>query len=137
MKGTLTVAAIVSATVSFWGTTTHAEGPANPLATPWSRPQATYVVTHPSLPPYRGSDAVTSVSNFSKIIYLNNCAGYGCSIDPGEDDAIHNTSGIPSQPSVVQPWNAGSAAWQQLVQCVRATYAPFDVEIVTERPPAG
>ncbi|HEU0032338.1 MAG TPA: Ig-like domain-containing protein [Kofleriaceae bacterium] len=114
-----------------------ADAPENPLATPWSRPQPTYRLQNPGLPVYVGPDAVHAAPGFSNIIYLNNCLPSGCQVSPGNNNSINNTSGIPSQPSVVQAWAYGDAVWQQVVQCVKDTYAPFGVQIVDQRPAAG
>ncbi|MBX3159148.1 MAG: hypothetical protein KF773_24480 [Deltaproteobacteria bacterium] len=107
------------------------------LETPWSRPQATYVWQNPGLPTYAGVDNVHAVPGFSPIIYMNGCFNGGCQVKPGPNNSINNTSGIPSQPSVVQQFNAGQTAWNAVVQCVRETYAQFGVQIVDQRPPAG
>jgi MYXO-CTERM domain-containing protein len=114
------------------------DSPDNPLATPWSRPQATYRLQDPGLPVYRGPDAVHAAPGFSNVIYLNNCkAGGGCQISPGNANSLTNTSGIPSQPSIVQPYAFSDANWAQVVECVRQSYAPFGVEIVDQRPASG
>ncbi len=111
--------------------------PANPLETPWSRPQATYRFQNPGLPVYDAPDAVHAAPGFSNVIYLNNCKPNGCPVKPGNANSLTNTSGIPSQQSTVQPWAFSDSAWQQVVACVRDTYAPFGVQIVDERPAPG
>jgi len=110
---------------------------ANPLATPWSRPQAVYRMQDPGLPVYRAPDAVHAAPGFSNIIYLNNCLPNGCNVTPGNANSTTNTSGIPSQPSTVQPWAFSTSAWTQTVECVRQSYAAFGVQVVDQRPAAG
>lgn len=114
------------------------DAPENPLATPWSRPQPTYLIQDPGLPTLTG-DAVHASPQFSNVIYLNNCKPNGCQINPGNNNSTANpiTSTIPDQPSVVQPFGYSDAVWQQVVQCVKATYAPFGVQIVDQRPTSG
>jgi len=115
------------------------DAPSIPLVTPWSRPLPTYVLQDPGLPVLVG-DAVHAVPNFSNVIYLNNCkTGGGCQIYPGNNNATATpiTSSIPDQVSMVQPFAYSDTVWQQVVQCVKATYAPFGVEIVDQRPASG
>src|SRR6476659_5656397 len=98
-----------------------------------ARPRAAYRWSPRAVP----ADAdIASVPGFSHIIYLNRCAD-GCVLHVGDDDATTDTSSVPSQTSIVQPFDAGDAVWNQVVDCVRHTYAPFDVQVVTTRPPAG
>ncbi len=113
------------------------DAPDNPLATPWSRPQAEYRFQNPGLPVYVEPDAVHAAPGFSNIIYLNNCKPNGCPVTPGNANSITNTSGIPSRASTVQPWAYSDAAWNQLVDCVRDSYASFGVQVVDQRPPSG
>jgi MYXO-CTERM domain-containing protein len=73
----------------------------------------------------------------SHVIYLNNCKPNGCALKPGYDNATTNTSSIPDVNATVSAYTGSDATWQQVVQCVKQTYADFDVEIVTERPTSG
>lgn len=73
----------------------------------------------------------------SHVIYLNNCKPSGCQLHPGNNNATTNTSSIPNSNSTVQPFSGSDATWQAVVQCVKQTYADFDVEIVTDRPASG
>ena len=82
---------------------------------------------------YEAPDAAT----VSHVIYLNNCKPNGCQIKPGYNNATTNTSTIPDVASNISPFTGSDAVWQQVVECVRQTYADFDVEIVTERPASG
>jgi len=114
------------------------DAPSNPFATPWSRPKATYVMQDPGLPVLTG-DAVHAAPNFSNVIYLNNCKPNGCLINPGGNNSTANppSSTIPDQQSTVQPFAYSDAVWQQVVACVKQTYAPFAVEITDVRPTSG
>ena len=110
------------------------DAPENPLATPWSRPQPTYRFIDPGLPALDGDGVSAAISN---VIYLNNCKPNGCPVTPGNNDSRTNRSTIPRQPSTVQPFAYSDQVWNQVVECVRHTYAPFGVNIVTERPASG
>jgi MYXO-CTERM domain-containing protein len=70
-----------------------------------------------------------------QIIYLNRCIG-GCDIHLGAEDATNNTSPIPKNPATFpEPvWMPGE--WDQIVQCVREVYSPYDVMITDQRPSA-
>ena len=106
----------------------------NPLASPWTRPQATYKIVDPGLPTITG-DGVSAVQ--SNVIYLNNCKPNGCQVSPGQDNSATNRSSIPEQASTVTAFAYSDSNWQQVVQCVKDTYASFGVQIVTERPASG
>ena len=70
----------------------------------------------------------------SRTLYLNNCLPNGCTVSPGFDDSITNRSSIPSGPVTLDGYSHGEAHWQELVQCVRDTFKPFDIAIVTDDP---
>jgi MYXO-CTERM domain-containing protein len=109
------------------------DAPLNPLVQPNTRPQATYVFTDPGLPTIEGDGVTAAVSN---VIYLNNCKPNGCAITPG-NDSTQNKSSIVHAASTVAAWTYSDAVWTQVVDCVKATYAPFGVNIVTTRPASG
>jgi hypothetical protein len=69
----------------------------------------------------------------SNKIFLNRCVG-GCTITPGSNDARENTSTIVSQTSVFTEFAYGDEVWQEVLDCVREVYAPFDVEITDQDP---
>ena len=116
----------------------HADASINPFETPWSRPQATYVIQDPGIPVLTG-DQIQASPQFSNIIYLNNCKPGGCQVTPGNNNATATPiqSSIPDQPSTVTPFAYSDAVWAQVVQCVKATYAPFGVSVVDTKPAAG
>ncbi len=71
----------------------------------------------------------------NKIVYLNR---EGASLRGGGDDATSNRAtlaGKSIQDTVhVPPWKGTYSRWASVVKCVRKAYAPFDVEIVEQRP---
>lgn len=100
-----------------------AAGPAaaeEPLTTGWV-----------PLPPGMG-DVVTA-DPASQILYLNRCRG-GCDINAGRDDSRTNSSSIPWSDSHLDPFPHGDTAWTRVVDCVRALYAPFGIEVTDVDP---
>jgi hypothetical protein len=69
-------------------------------------------------------------------LYLNRCTG-GCRISPGsraEDSALNDISSIASINANVPEFPFDQATWDTVVACVRDTYLPYDVTVVTEPP---
>jgi hypothetical protein len=97
-------------------------------------PRATYRWTDPSR--LGATWTAPAPANVSHIIYLNNCAG-GCTLHAGYDDSTTDTSSIPNGTATVSAYAGSASQWNQIVQCVQQTYSPFNVQIVTTRPPAG
>ncbi len=67
------------------------------------------------------------------VLYLDRCAG-GCAIEPGVDDARIDTSSLLPGPVTISEFRHGDAAWDAVVDCVRATYAPFAIEVTDVDP---
>jgi len=82
---------------------------------------------------WEGPEAAVASSN---IIYLNNCST-GCTLSPGQNNAPQNRSSIVNQTVNIPAYSGSAAQWDQIVNCVKQTYAPFNVQIVTTRPAAG
>jgi len=78
--------------------------------------------------------APRSFTSISHVIYLNNCLPNGCTVHPGEDNALTDTSSIPQQQATLTAWPHGTVAWNNFVQCVRDMYAPFDIQITDVDP---
>ncbi len=76
-------------------------------------------------------------ASVSHTLYLNDCLPDGCSVRPGFDSAQQDASSIANEPVVLTGYNHGADHWNRLVACVRATFAPFDIEVVTEDPGAA
>lgn len=71
-----------------------------------------------------------------KVIYLERNS---IELSPGEDDAARGISSVlqnAGTPKLVKSkaWSGGDAKWKQLVACVKAMYAPFNVTVTDERP---
>lgn len=80
------------------------------------------------LPP--GTSALAPISH---TLFLNQCTG-GCTVHRGQDDSRTDTSSIPQGTVSLSAWNQGDPKWQQLVQCVKDTFIPFNVEVTTTDP---
>jgi len=101
----------------------------------FAAPRATYKWTNENL---MGSEyKPPNPAAVSRVIYLNNCKPNGCQLSAGNDNATTNTSSIPNSNATVSAYSGSDATWQQIVECVKQTYADFDVEIVTTRPASG
>lgn len=72
----------------------------------------------------------------SNILFINRCAG-GCTLTPGSNDARRNTSSIIDSTTTISEFALGDDVFNQVVECVRDVYSPYDVEIVTEDPGDG
>jgi hypothetical protein len=97
-------------------------------------PRATYRWTDPSR---MGANwQKPEASTVSHIIYLNRCVG-GCTLHSGYDDSTTDTSSIPNGTAQLSQYAGTDSQWTQIVNCVKQTYAPFNVQIVTTRPAQG
>jgi len=120
MKGHLAViAALTTGLVSL----AHAE-----------KPRATYRWTDPSR--MGASWEKPESASVSHVIFLNRCTG-GCTLHSGYDNSTTDTSSIPNGTAQVSEYAGTDAQWNSIVNCVKQTYAPFDVQIVTTRPTSG
>lgn len=83
-------------------------------------------------------------NHITRLIYLERCKG-GCTLTDApapQTDARYNISYILNNadgemvggPRTVPEWRHGDAAWDELVQCVKDLYAPYDV-VVTDVDP--
>ncbi|CAN5776462.1 hypothetical protein BH11MYX2_BH11MYX2_10630 [soil metagenome] len=71
----------------------------------------------------------------SRIIYLHRCPpGIGCAIHPGNDDSRTDTSSLAQQDVSLSPFSQSDEVWQRMVACVKATYAPFNIEVTDVDP---
>src|SRR5687768_5548848 len=66
-------------------------------------------------------------------LFLNRCVG-GCTIRPGWDSSINNTSSIIDGTIVLSQYTGSATTWNAVVQCVRDTYAPFGVSVTDQDP---
>ncbi len=78
-----------------------------------------------------GPVALTSVSH---TLFLNNCLPNGCTVAPGFDNSLTNHSSIADSTVTLSAYAHGDAHWQKLVDCVKETFRPFNIDIVTADP---
>ncbi len=90
------------------------------------RARGTYVHADP--------ERVDTTSHNSNLIFLNGCFGTGCDFTPGNESSSNNTSSIIDGTRHVPPFSGGQLQWDAIVDCVRDTYKPFDIEITDEDP---
>ncbi|MCX5743925.1 MAG: Ig-like domain-containing protein, partial [Proteobacteria bacterium] len=99
----------------------------------------TYVMvdpdTNPTIPTSEGT-AEGGIPGISHVIYLNNCKPGGCALTPGGNGPAGQSSIIGGAVNIAA-YSGSDAVWQQVVQCVKDTYQPFGVTIVTTRPAGG
>ncbi len=102
--------------------------PAAPAAaTPAAPPGVDYVLVEP-----QPRDLHRDASG-PDYLYMNRCAA-GCTVTPGGNSARTNTSSIPEAVTNLSAFTHGDETWDAVVACVRQTYAPYGVEIVTAEP---
>lgn len=88
----------------------------------------------------RPPGAARGLTSASNILYLNDCHPNGCAItrlprnNPNSNNSILNTSSIPDADATFAPYRHGQAHWDNVVQCVRETFAPFNIQVVTDDP---
>jgi len=69
----------------------------------------------------------------TSILFLDDCAG-GCIYTPGPEDSRTNQSSIITQTAGLAAYPFGSSSFQQVVECVRTTFAPFDIDVTDVDP---
>jgi len=68
-----------------------------------------------------------------RALYLNRCVG-GCTVRPGDNSAVNDRSSIIAQTSTLSEFMYDDATWDAVVACIRASWAPYDLDIVTDEP---
>ncbi len=84
--------------------------------------------------PARHASGKVAFTQVSHLIYLNNCMPNGCTVYPGSDDSLTQHSSIPTQQAQLAAYGWGQDSWNQLVACVQAMYAPFNVQVTDQDP---
>ena len=98
-------------------------------ATAYAVPERTVI----KIPPRQGPAAALS----SNIIYLHRCQDAGCPIHAGSADdsrTTPDTSQIAQGDRTIGAFNQSEQVWQAMVQCVKDTYAAFDITVTGARP---
>lgn len=95
-------------------------------------PRARYVEL-----PNKGLRIAPQTSNVtSRILFLHRCPEIvGCQIFAGnQDDSRQNISSIIPANATIGPFTRGNEVWDAVVQCVKETYAPFNIEVTDVDP---
>ena len=101
------------------------------------------IVRDVAFPPPGATPEPVNHAPVSNIIYLNRCTG-GCTItktDYPRSSATGNQTWIigdqatpPGTQFHISEFAFSQAVWDEVVQCVKDVYAPYNVQIVTEDP---
>jgi hypothetical protein len=97
------------------------------------KPRVIQRTTDPVVAEEIAPDGPAATAHSSNVIFINRCRG-GCTVSPGASDAVANRSEIAVQTGTLSEFNAGDEVWQDLVDCVKFVYAPYDVVITEEDP---
>lgn len=80
---------------------------------------------------------VSALTTSSHILYVNDCKPNGCGVtSSSSDSALTNTSSIANANTRMNAYMHSDEHFAQVMECVRATMAPFDIQVVTEDPGA-
>mgnify|MGYP003631909644 CR=1 FL=1 len=90
------------------------------------RARGSYVHANPEL--------VDTTRHNSNVIFLNGCFGTGCDFTPGNENSTTNTSSLLDSTRHMPPFSGGQVQWDAIVECVRDTYKPFNIEITDVDP---
>ncbi len=78
---------------------------------------------------------VAALTNSSHVLYVNDCKPGGCNVTASSSDsALTNTSSIADVNTRMSAYMHSDEHFAQVMECVRATMAPFDIQVVTEDP---
>lgn len=80
------------------------------------------------------TDGAIALASVSRKLYINDCKPNGCTVSPGNDNSLTNRSSIAESTVTLSQYGHGQEHWDKLVQCVRDTFAPFAIEVVTQDP---
>jgi MYXO-CTERM domain-containing protein len=88
------------------------------------------------LPCAPGTANELAITSSSHILYVNDCLPNGCQVASGTDSSLTDTSSISTQGTTVtmQPYMHGQDHWDKVIACLKDTFAPFDIQVVTENP---
>jgi uncharacterized protein (TIGR03382 family) len=71
----------------------------------------------------------------SNVIYMNRCAGGGCTVTLGNTDSRTDHSSVPNVgQGHLNAFSQGDAVWTNVMACVREVFSPFNVSITDVDP---
>ncbi|MDQ3337123.1 MAG: MYXO-CTERM sorting domain-containing protein [Myxococcota bacterium] len=115
--------AILSVVLGLGATSAHAETIKQPIV--WQ---------NRVIPYDHQIEGPVALSNVSRKLYINDCKPNGCNVSPGSDSSLNNTSSIAQSAVVLPAYHHGQAHWDSLIDCVKKTFEPFTIEVVTTDP---
>ena len=136
----LSLAAVTLASAAALAETNRGDDPGAPGTSPGASLAAGPRLAVPTPP-----ELFTTVphAQISSTLYLERCKG-GCSITQGANDARAMSSSIPqlSGTNTISEYRNGAAQtgaladaeWNELVQCMREVYSPFNVTVTDVKP---
>lgn len=86
--------------------------------------------------PYDHTEGPVALSSVSRILYINDCKPNGCTVAVGTDDSRTDRSSIVDSTALLPAYHHGQAHWDSLVDCVKKTFEPFTIQVVTTNPGA-
>jgi hypothetical protein len=99
------------------------------FAKPGQPPAPTYKRVDPS----RVQAPAENVS--SNIVYVHRCPeAVGCFVKTGSDDSRTDTSSIADGSAVLGEFPHGDVVWNAMFECVKATFAPFNITVTDVDP---
>lgn len=79
-----------------------------------------------------------ALTSSSRLLYVNDCKPNGCQVTrSSQDSALNNTSSIASANTTMSAYQYDDAHFARVMECVRETMAPFDIQVTTEDPGPG
>ncbi|MEZ4367904.1 MAG: Ig-like domain-containing protein [Kofleriaceae bacterium] len=80
-------------------------------------------------------DVLAGGGQFSRTMYLNDCKPNGCTVRYGNTDSRTDYSYIPENGvSTLGAFARSSGDWAEFMQCMRETFAPFDIDVTDVDP---
>ena len=88
------------------------------------------------LPCEPGTANELAITSSSHILYVNDCLPNGCQVRSGTDSSLTDSSSISTSGVTVtmQPYMHGQDHWDKVIACVKETFTPFDIQVVTVDP---
>lgn len=78
---------------------------------------------------------IAELTTSSRVLYVSDCKPDGCAVTrSNQDSALNNTSSIASGNTRMNAYMHSDEHFAEVMECVRRTMAPFDIQVVTEDP---
>lgn len=97
-------------------------------------PAAAESVRRPGMIKWTTVETPPTAAPSSRIIYIHKCPALGCPIKPGVNDSRTDTSTIAEQNVTISRFKQSDAVWDAMMDCVKNTYAPFDITVTDVDP---